>query len=70
VKSQFKESLTNAALPAFLGTVLAILTILARMTRVGTCAGRCGSAQWHLAEEKNRQHDLSKNNEQFLFLHG
>jgi len=53
--------LTNAALPAFLGAVLAILTILARMARVGTSAGRCGSAQRNLAEEKNPQHDLSQN---------
>ena len=53
--------LTNAALPAFLGAVLAILTILACMTRVGTRAGRCGSAQRNLAKEKNPQHDVSQN---------
>jgi hypothetical protein len=46
--------LTNAALPAFLGAVLAILTILAGMTGVGTRAGRCGTAHWNLADEENR----------------
>jgi len=56
--------LTNAALPALLGAVLAILTILAGMAGVGTCAGRCGSAERNLIEEKNRYHYLSQNNEQ------
>jgi hypothetical protein len=51
----------DAALPAFLGAVLAILTILACMARIGTCASRCGSAQRNLAEEKNPQHDMSQN---------
>jgi hypothetical protein len=56
--------LADAALPALLGAVLAILTILARMARIGTCAGRCGNVEWNLIEEKNRYHDLSQNNEQ------
>ncbi len=56
--------LTNTALPAFLRAVFAVLTILASMARVGTRAGRCGNAEWNLIDEKNRQHDLSQNNEQ------
>jgi hypothetical protein len=32
--------LTNTALPAFLGAVLAILAILAGMAGVGSCTGR------------------------------
>jgi len=54
----------DAALPAFFGAVLAILTILAGMTRVGTRAGRCENADWKLIDKKNRQHDLSQNNEE------
>jgi len=45
--------LADTALPAFLGAVLAILTILAGMARVGTCAGRCGNVEWNLIDEKN-----------------
>jgi hypothetical protein len=45
--------LTNAALPTFFGAVLAILTILAGMARVGTSAGRCGNVEWNLIDEKN-----------------
>jgi hypothetical protein len=59
-----EESLTNAALPALLGAVLAILAILAGMARIGTCASRCGSAQGYLAEEKNPQHGVSQNDKQ------
>ena len=46
--------LTNPALPTFFGAVLAVLAILAGMAGVGTRAGRCGSAHWNLAQEKNR----------------
>jgi bacterioferritin-associated ferredoxin len=52
---------THAARSAFLGAVPAILAILASVAGVGTCAGRCGSARWNLANEKNRQQDLSQN---------
>jgi hypothetical protein len=52
----------DTTLPAFLRAVLAILAILAGMAGVGTGAGRCGSARWYLAEEKNPQHDVSQNN--------
>jgi len=63
VKYGFHSTLlfAHAALPTLFGAVLAILTILASMARVGTCAGRCGSAQRNLAEEKNPQHDVSQN---------
>jgi len=54
----------DAALPAFFGTMLAVLAILAGVAGVGTCAGRCGSAQRNLAEEKNPQHDVSQNKEE------
>ena len=42
----------NATLPAFLGTVLAILTILAGVARVGAGAGRGENVERHLADEK------------------
>jgi hypothetical protein len=60
----FPLSLTNAALSAFFGAVLAILAILAGMAGVGTCAGRCGNIEWNLIEKENRYHDLSQNSEQ------
>jgi hypothetical protein len=41
--------------------VLAILTILAGVARIGTSARRCGSVEWNLIDEKNRQDDLSQN---------
>jgi hypothetical protein len=50
--------------------VLAILAILARIARVGTCAGRCENVEWNLIDEKNRQHDLSHNPEEPWFEHG
>jgi len=60
-----KDSLfADAALPALFGTVLAILTILASMARIVTRAGRCGNVGWNLIDEKDKQHDLSQNNEQ------
>jgi hypothetical protein len=46
--------LTNTALTAFLCAVLAILAILAGMTRVGTCTGRRENVEWKLIDEKNR----------------
>ncbi len=49
---------TNAALPAFLGTVLAILAILAGVARVGACAGRCENVEWNLIDEEDRQQNL------------
>jgi len=64
IKTNPQKLLTNTTLPAFFGTVLAILTILASIARVGTYAGRCGNVEWNLIEEKNRYHDLSQNNEQ------
>ena len=42
----------NAALSAFLGAVLAVLTILAGVTWVGTRAGRCENVERHLTDEK------------------
>ena len=56
--------LANAALPALLGAVLTILTILAGMAGVGTRTSRCGGAQWYLADEKNRQQNLREGNEE------
>ena len=56
--------LAYTALPAFLGAVLAILTILTGMAGIGARAGRCGSAQWNLADEKNRQQELREGNEE------
>jgi hypothetical protein len=53
-----EESLTNAAFPAFLGAVLAILAVLASVAGIGTCAGRRESVERKLADEKNRQQDL------------
>jgi hypothetical protein len=44
--------------------VLAIFAIFAGMTGIGTCAGRCGRARWNLANKKNRQQDLSQNDEE------
>jgi hypothetical protein len=64
IRTKSWKLLTNTTLPAFFGAVLAILTILARMARVGTSAGRCGNVEWNLIEEKNRYHDLSQDNEQ------
>lgn len=63
-QNKSRKLLTDTALPALLGAVLAILTILAGMAGVGSRACRCGDAEWNLIEEKNRQHDLSQNNEQ------
>jgi len=54
----------DAALPAFLGTVLAILTILAGVARISTSARRCGSIEWNLIDEKNRQQKLRDGNEE------
>ena len=48
----------DAALPAFFGAVLAILTILAGMAGVGTGAGRCENVGWNLIDEQNRQQKL------------
>jgi hypothetical protein len=50
-------SLADTALPAFLGAVLAILTILAGFAGIGTCAGSSESVERKLIEEKNRQHN-------------
>jgi hypothetical protein len=61
--------LTNAALPAFLRAVLAVLTVLAGMAGVSSCTGRCGGTRWNLADEKNRQQHLSQNNEESWFKH-
>lgn len=61
--------LAHATVSAFLRAVFAILTILAGVAGVGTCAGRCGSARWNLADEKNRQDDLSENEEKSWFEH-
>ena len=63
-QNKSQKLLTNAALPAFFGAVLAILTILAGMARVGTCAGRCEVVEWNLIEEKNRQQELREGNEE------
>jgi hypothetical protein len=53
--------LADAALPAFLGAVLAVFAILAGMTGVGARAGRFENVERNLIDEKNRQHDLSQN---------
>ena len=61
--------LAHATLPAFLGAVFAVFAIFAGMAGVGTRTGRCGSARWNLADEKNRQQDLSQNEEKSWFEH-
>ena len=65
-KTSYTDSslLTNAALPAFLGAVLAILTILAGMARIGTGAGRGENVERKLVEEKNRQQELREGDEE------
>ena len=66
---KFTFLLAHATLPAFLRAVLTVFAIFAGMTRVGTCAGRCGRVRWNLADEKNRQQDLSQNEEESWFEH-
>ena len=61
--AMWQRLFADTALPAFLGAVLAVFAILACVAGVGTRAGRCGTAQWYLAEEKNPQHDVSQSNE-------
>jgi len=46
------ELFTNAAFPTFFGAVLAVLTILAGVTRVGTCTGCGESVERNLTDEK------------------
>jgi pheromone shutdown protein TraB len=50
--------LANTTLSALLGTMLAILTVLAGMAGIGTCAGCCENVERKLTDEKNRQQDL------------
>jgi hypothetical protein len=59
----------DAALPTFFGAVPAILTILAGMARIGTCAGRCENVERKLIEEKNRQQELRQGDEEPQFQH-
>jgi hypothetical protein len=44
--------------------MLAVLTILAGMTRVVTCTARRENIERHLTDEKSRQQDLGNNNEE------
>ncbi len=48
----------NTALPAFLGAVLAIFTILAGVAGVGARTGRCENVEWNLIDEEDRQQNL------------
>ena len=50
--------LAHATLPAFLGAVLAILTVLAGVAGIGTRAGRGENVERELTDEKNRQQDM------------
>jgi hypothetical protein len=52
------ELFTNAAFPTFFGAVLAILTVLAGMAGIGTCAGRGESVERNLTDEKGYQQNL------------
>lgn len=56
--------LANAALPAFLRAVLAILAILTGMAWVGAGACRCENVERHLTDEKRRQQELREGNEE------
>jgi hypothetical protein len=62
--------LTNATRPAFLGAVFAILAILTRITRVGTCTGRRKQVRYSV-DVKNKYHDgdLSKRRKKSAFAH-
>jgi hypothetical protein len=46
--------LADSALTAFFSAVLAILTVLTRVARVGTCTRGCGNVEWNLIDKKNR----------------
>ena len=50
--AMWQRLFADTALPAFLGAVLAILAILARVAGVGTYAGRRENVERHLTDEK------------------
>jgi hypothetical protein len=55
-----KRLLTNTALSALLGAMPTILAVLASVAGVSACACGRKNIEWNLIDEKNRQHDLSK----------
>jgi hypothetical protein len=61
--------LAHSALPAFFGAVPTILTVLAGVTRIGTCARGGKHIERDLIDENKRQHDLSEGREHLLSQH-
>jgi hypothetical protein len=56
--------LANATLSALLGTMLAILTVLAGMAGIGAGARRSENVERKLTDEKNRQQEMRKTDEE------
>jgi hypothetical protein len=56
--------LADTALTAVLRAVFAILTVLARIARIGSSAGRRKDVSWNLVDENHCQQDLGEGNEQ------
>jgi hypothetical protein len=66
------QLLTDAALAAFLGTVLAVLAVLTCMTwvRSGASCPEHAFCKWKQAEKENQQDDLGDGREEPWFQHG
>jgi hypothetical protein len=60
---QWPRLLTHSALPAILCTVLAVVTILACMARIGSGAG-CRQLQWDLIEQHDGEQNLGNGGDQ------
>ena len=59
LETDLRRLFTNSALPAFLRTMPAVVTVLAGVARVGTSAGSRKQVELDLVHQDERQHDVS-----------